>query len=115
MSSRRGFSLVECVVASALCGLGLMALAGASRAMLDLAVLGHRTAGAALVAGARLTDLRSSACAAGGSGQSASGPYREQWSVGGSGAERLASVDVVFAVGGRARTAHFESIVPCGP
>jgi len=115
VSERRGFSLVECVVASLLCALGLMALAGASRAMLDLAVLGHRTAGAALVAGARLAALRSTACAAGGSGQAVSGAYREQWTVGGAGAARAASVDVVFAVGGRSRTAHYESIVPCGP
>jgi Tfp pilus assembly protein FimT len=110
---RRGFSLVECVVACVLCAIGLLALAGASRGMLDLASLGHRTAVAAEVAAARLAVLRVSACGSGGSGEAIAGAYAERWSLAGAGPSRAASVQVTFAVGGRPHTIRYEAVFAC--
>lgn len=112
MGRASGFSLVECVVAAALCALGLLALTGATRAMLCLAVLGHRTAGSAEVAAARFAVLRASACAIG-SGEAATGAYHERWTVSGSGASRSVAVDVTFATSGIARTLRYEAVFAC--
>lgn len=113
MRREPGFSLVECVVAAVLCAVGLLALAGATRAMLGLAILGHRTAGGAEVAAARLALLRSSACASPGPGAATSGAYQERWTVTGSGPVRSVSVDVSFAVSGTPRTIHLEAVLAC--
>jgi hypothetical protein len=112
---RRGFSLVECVVASVLCATGLLALAGTSRGMLDLASLGHRTAGAAEVAAARLAFLHAAACGnSGGSvGQAVAGAYAERWSVAVAGPSRTAAVEVTFAAFGRPRTIRYEAVFAC--
>jgi hypothetical protein len=113
MRRASGFSLVECVVASVLCAVGLLALSGASRATLDLAVLGHRTAGGAGVAAARLALLRTSACAAPGAGEAMTGPYRESWAVSGSGPIRSLSVTVSFSISGRPHALRFEAALAC--
>ena len=113
MRRASGFSLVECVVASVLCAVGLLALSGTSRAMLDLAVLGHRTAGGAQVAAARLALLRTSACATPGAGEATSGPYHETWAVSGSGPIRTVSIIVSFVVAGRSHTEAFDVALAC--
>ncbi|MFI5206897.1 MAG: prepilin-type N-terminal cleavage/methylation domain-containing protein [Gemmatimonadales bacterium] len=112
MRTERGFSLVECVVASVLCAAGLLALAGATRATLSLAILGHRTAASADVAAARLALLRASACAAG-SGDAASGVYREHWTVSGAGVSRSVVVEVSFSVSGVSHTRRYEAVLAC--
>jgi prepilin-type N-terminal cleavage/methylation domain-containing protein len=108
-----GFSLIECVVASVLCAVGLLALAGASRGTLDLASLGHRTAGSAEVAAARLALLRTSACTSAGSGQTTSGAYLERWSVSGAGPIRTVTIEVDFAVSGVAHAARYQAVLAC--
>jgi prepilin-type N-terminal cleavage/methylation domain-containing protein len=113
MRRASGFSLVECVVATVLVALGLLALSGATRAMLGLAILGHRTAGSAEVAAARLAQLRSAACAAAGPGEATSGGYAERWSVTGAGPTRSVTVDVSFAASGTQRTVRFEAVIAC--
>ena len=113
MKGRGGFSLVECVVALVLCAGGLMAVSGATRALLDLAALGHRTAGAAEIASARLATLHAAACGADAAGEATWGAYHEAWSVAGAGAGRRASVAVTFSVGGKARTVHYEAVLAC--
>ena len=109
----RGFSLLECVVASVLCAAGVMALAAGSRSSMDLALLGSRTAGAASVAAARLATLRGTACGGAREGDAAAGIYREQWSVVGPGIARLLIVDVTFDLGGRPRTLRWQSELTC--
>lgn len=113
MRHASGFSLVECVVAAVLCAVGLLALSGATRAMLDLAVLGHRTAGAAEVAAARLAVLRASACASPGPGAATFGAYQERWTVTGAVAIRFVSVDVSFATSRTRRIVHVEAAFAC--
>ena len=112
MRPARGFSLVECVVASVLCAAGLLALAGATRATLSLAVLGHRTAASADVAAARLALLRASACDAAG-GEATSGAYLEHWTVSGTGASRSVALEVSFSVSGVSRTQRYEAVLRC--
>ena len=111
-----GFSLIECMVAAVLCAAGVLALAGSARALLDLALLGHRTAGAAEVASARLATLRGVACAGGsGAGSSASGAIDERWASTGTGRTRSATVDVAFVLGGRTHRARYQATFRCPP
>ena|SRR5579859_2182815 len=113
MGRNSGFSLVECVVASVLLAVGLLALSGTSRAMLDLALLGHRTAGGADVAAARLASLHLSACTSPAPGEAISGPYRESWTVTGTGAVRSIAVEVAFGVSGTTHRVRVEAAIAC--
>lgn len=117
MHSARGFSLVECVVAAALCATGLLAVAATSRATLELGLLGHRTAAAAQIAASRLALLRAAACDAGAptDGANSSDAYATAWSVQGSGRARTLQVAVRFSAAGRARVVRYELTVPCRP
>jgi Tfp pilus assembly protein PilV len=114
MRRASGFSLVECIVAATLCATGLLALAASSRALLDLSLLGHRTAVAAEIATARLAALRAAACDGGASGVVA-GTYAERWDLAGAGAGRPASVDVTWSVGDQSHALHVAALFPCPP
>ena len=116
MRPDRGFTLAECVVASTLCAVGLLAIAATSRATLELGLLGHRTAIAAQLAASRLAVLKAGDCAvAAPSGADTSGAYITAWSIS-SGPRGGAAVIVVrFTAAGRARTLRFEALLPCSP
>jgi len=111
----RGFSLVECLVAATLLSGGLLSLTASFGAVQRLALLGRRTAGAADVAASRFDALRTTACAAPGSG-AAPGVYAEQWTVVPAGRLRLATLDVAFVHDHRLRTLRFQADFRCpGP
>jgi Tfp pilus assembly protein PilV len=117
MRHARGFSLVECVVAAALCAAGLLAVAATSRATLALGLLGHRTASAAQIAASRLALVRAMACDAGAgtAGADSSDAYTTSWSVQGSGRARTLEVAVRFGAAGRERMQRYEVVVSCAP
>jgi Tfp pilus assembly protein PilV len=112
MRRRSGFSLVECVVAATLCAVGLLALSASAPALIDLALLGHRTAVASEIASARLATLRAAACDGAAAG-TAAGTYAERWSLAGAGASRTASVDVTWFVGARPHVVRVADAFPC--
>jgi prepilin-type N-terminal cleavage/methylation domain-containing protein len=110
---RRGFSLVEVMVAAVLAAVGIVAALGTARAAIGLAELGQGMAVAAAAAASRLDELAVAGGAASG-GSAASGAVRVAWSVAAL-APRRASVVVSVPVEGRIRTARFEALLPCQP
>jgi hypothetical protein len=112
----RGFSLVECTVAATMCAVGLLALAGSNRALIRLALLGHRTAAAAVVADARIETLRAARCDGAVTGRTLSdGIYLERWSLAGAGTVRAARVDVEWADGSGTHRIAVATAFPCPP
>ena len=110
---RTGFSLVECLVASVLLSVGLLAIASSHRAVQRLDLLAGRTAAAAALAESRFAVLRSAPCAAA-SGTALSGPFDERWSVA-SGVVRDVSVEIHFQHDGRLRAVRYDGALLCLP
>ncbi len=111
----RGFSLVDVAVGVLLLDVGVLALASTASGAVRLAARGGREGAAALVASARLEQLRASACAGRAAGDSLAGPYAVRWSSSADGTQRVLQVTVSFADGGRTRGTRFEAVVECAP
>lgn len=83
LRARRGFTIVELVVAIIIITVGLLALAGGSAATIRQMELSQQTSTAALIAQSRLEKLRAtSACSNFASGSSSVTPvYSDKWTV----------------------------------
>lgn len=115
---RRGFSLVEVIVAVFVLDVGVLALTGTAAAVARMTAAGNRSGGSSLTANARLDALRAGACAltAGGeSGDALTGRYRERWTVAAAGVLRTIRLTVAYADGPADRTDVYETAVACAP
>jgi len=114
MNRTGGFSLVECVVATVLLAVGLLAISASFHAAQQLDLLGGRTALGAEVAASRIAALRAAPCAGPLSG-TATGLLDERWSVGASGSLRSVVLDVTFRTGTTSHTVRYDGAWLCPP
>ena len=111
--SRRGYTLVEMLVAIMLFTIGLLAMAGTA-SLVTMALAGSRTRSvAAAVAESRFDRLRAQTCSAHTSGTVVTRGVREDWSV-----RQLARADDVTVVvtiisNHRTQTQSFRTYIPC--
>jgi prepilin-type N-terminal cleavage/methylation domain-containing protein len=109
----RGFTLVELVVATLVLTVGVLALAGTAAAVSRMVGWGQRMGGSAVVAAARLEQLRSGGCPPLGSGRDSAGRYRLQWSVTTSGVLSTVALTVSYPNGIADRSDRFEAVAWC--
>lgn len=93
---------------------GLLCLAASARAVTWLTTQGARIGGAAVVASARIEQLRA-ACAGAGAGQATSGVFTERWTVAASGPLRSVTLNVSFPDPRGPRGAAFAAVLWCAP
>jgi type IV pilus modification protein PilV len=111
---RRGFTLIETLVALLLLEIGMLGLAATSAVVArDLAVA-HRTTRAQMLARNRLESLEANACEANAGASVAPGGYDVSWIVQAAGKRRTLSVRVAFRVpGGKLRVVTLQSAALC--
>lgn len=111
---RAGVSLVEILIAAVMLMVAVMGLLGASSSISREMGAGRRQMVAASIAQRRLDSLQSLPCAtlsAVGSGSGTSNGIREQWTVTGSGATRLLTLELTVPRVSRAY--RYTTLVPC--
>lgn len=106
----RGFSLVECTVASVLLAAGLLAVVASQRATQRLELSGRRTAEAAEIAASRIAAVRVTGCA--GSSGSVAAAVDETWNVA-PGPVARAGITLSFTQDARTRVARYEAGLLC--
>ncbi len=112
-TSRRGYTIVELLVAVMIFSVGLLAMAGTA-SLVMMTIAGSQTRSiAAGVAESRFERLRSQTCTAHASGAAITRGLREDWSV-----KQMARADDVTVVvtmlsNHRLRTQTFRSYLPC--
>ena len=113
-SMRRGFTLIETLVALILLEIGMLALAATSAvAARDLAIA-HRRTRAQTLARNQLELLRANPCAATGGVTLLPDGYEIRWTVESTGQRRGLTVLVLFALpGGRPHTITLRSATAC--
>ena len=111
---RRGFTLVETLVALVLVQFGLLAVAAASALAARELAVATRAARARDVARERIELLRPGACAADAAGSRVTLELAEHWSVRGTAAYRVVRDSVAYRLpAGREGRLVFEQIVLC--
>lgn len=111
---RRGFTLVETLVALVLVQFGLLAVAAASALAARELAVATRAARARDVARERVELLRPGACAADVGGSRVTLELTEHWSVRGTGGYRIIRDSVAYRLpAGREGRVVFEQIVLC--
>lgn len=120
LRGRRGFSLVEVIVATLVLGLGVVGLVTASATTSQLLGESRRATRAAQAAERRLELLRQTAALAPACGLLASGSVvtpadgiSERWTVSGSGPARRASVEVGWIARRRPHTDTVSTLIRC--
>jgi type II secretory pathway pseudopilin PulG len=103
---RKGFTLVETIVALLLVQFGLLAVAATSAITIRDMAIASRAARARDLGRERLELLRSSACAAGVAGSRVSTGLTEHWRITGDGPVRTIEDSVEYALP-RGRRGHF--------
>jgi prepilin-type N-terminal cleavage/methylation domain-containing protein len=111
--TRRGFSLIEVVLAVVVLAVGVLALAGTSARVVGLINQGGRLGGASLVAEGRFELLRAAPCAALASGSTVEGPFTVGWTVATSGYLKTVGLTVSYVTGGRTHTDTFATTISC--
>ena len=111
--TRRGFSLVEVMIAVVILTVGILALAGTSARVVKLISQGGRLGGASLVAEGRFELLRATPCASLTSGSTVEGPYTIRWTVATSGYLRTVGLTVAYVTGGATRTDSYVTSISC--
>ncbi len=82
LRARRGFTIVELLVAIIIISVGLLALASGSAATLREMELAQQQSNASMIAQSRLERLRATACASIASGSTSVAPaYTDKWAV----------------------------------
>lgn len=114
LRSRRGFTVVELVIAIIILAIGVVGLMATSLVVLRQMRTGQRQAVAATLAQSTFDSLASRPCAAlvSGSANGAMG-IREWWTVSGNGAARIASDSIVIPVHRGERAYVFSSTILC--
>lgn len=117
---RRGFSLVEVMIAIVILAVGILALAGTSGAVTKMIARGGRMGGSAVVAEDQLESLRGGICktlsgntTGSQSGTSTIGKYSLAWTVTSSGWLRSVNLTVAYPNGRSTRTDRYETMISC--
>ena len=116
---RRGFTIVEAIVAIVMLAAGVLALVSSSAVVLNQMTTGSQNTIASTVASHRLERLRSlNSCAAIVSGSAVSRGMNERWTVdnvGGGGGQPSRNViyDLTYQAGRAQRTQRFITNIPC--
>ena len=112
-TSRRGFGLVEVIVAILLLALGMLALMSSSAVIATQLAGGAQMTVAATLAQSRLESFRAMDCRSLHSGSAEQRAIEESWSINRSD-ERVRISDTVRLLGrGRSRQFVFEATIPC--
>lgn len=111
--NRRGFSLVEVMIAIVILATGVLALAASSAAVTRLITQGGGLGRAAAAAEGRVELLRATPCASLSSSSAYDGPYLVTWAVTGSGNLRTVVVTVSYGTGRSTRTDTFNTTISC--
>jgi prepilin-type N-terminal cleavage/methylation domain-containing protein len=111
--TRRGFSLVEVMIAIVILTAGILALAATSGAVVRLTSQGGRMGGSSLVAEGRFELLRATACASLASGSTVEAPYTVVWTVVTSGNLRTIGLTVSYPTGRRTRSDSYSTTISC--
>ena len=113
--ARRGFTLVEVILAMVLLAVGLLALASGSVGVMRQMRSGNKAAVAAMVAQARMEKLRSKGCSAISSGSATTSGMSEKWTVTVAIARVNAVAETVFysSRAGKRDTVALKGAVPC--
>lgn len=111
--NRRGFSLVEVMIAIVILTTGVLALAASSAAVTRLISQGGRLGGAAVAAEGRIELLRATPCASLTGGTTNDGPYTVVATVTGSGNLRTVVVTVSYQTGRSTRTDTINTFISC--
>ena len=111
--TRRGFSLVEVMVAIVILTTGVLALAATSGSVVRLTSQGGRLGGSSVVAEERFESLRATACAALASGSTVERPYTLAWTVTTSGSLRTVALTVSYATGRATRSDSYSTTISC--
>lgn len=117
---RRGFSLIEVMIAIVILAVGVLAMAGTSGAVTKLIARGGRMGGSSVVAEDQLESLRAGICrtltgntTASQSGTSTNGKYALAWTVTGQGWLRSVELTVSYPNGRSTRTDRYETLISC--
>lgn len=113
--ARRGFTLIEVMVAMVLLAVGLLALASGSVAVMRQMRSGNKAAVAAMVAQTRMERLRSKGCSNLSSGSATTMGMPEKWTVTVAIARVNAVAETVFysSRAGKRDTIALKGAVPC--
>lgn len=115
MHNRRGFTVVEVVVAIIILSVGLLSLTATAASVTRMVAQGQRYNRASAMANERFEILRAQTCAAMVGGSAIAGSYSTTWTVtpvsGGRGNE--IAVAVISPTGRGTRTDSFTTTIPC--
>jgi len=111
--NRRGFSLVEVMIAIVILTTGVLALAASSAATTRLIAQGGSLGRSAAAAEGRIEILRATPCAHLAGGTTYDGPYVVVATVTGSGNLRTVVVAVSYRTGRSTRTDTFNTYISC--
>jgi prepilin-type N-terminal cleavage/methylation domain-containing protein len=113
--TRKGFTLVELMIAIIILTTGILALAGTAGAITRMLSGGGRLGGSAVTAEGRFELLRATPCASLASGSAVEGPYTVAWTVTTSGYLRTIGLTVSYATGRGTRTDSYQTTISCVP
>lgn len=114
--NRRGFSLIEVMIAIVILTAGVLALAATSGAVTKMIGQSGRLSESASVAEGRLEILRATPCASLSGGNSAEAPYTFSWTVTTSGANgflRTVVLTISYPNGRTTRTDVYTTTISC--
>lgn len=113
-AAKRGFTLVEVVVALLILSVGLLALGATAGIATRMVAQGRRASRVAVLAARRVEMLRSGRCAAMRSGTERHDRFKVTWTVSiAQGTTRSIRVVVVSPTSGGLRADSFWAVIPC--
>jgi prepilin-type N-terminal cleavage/methylation domain-containing protein len=113
--NRRGFSLIEMMVALVILTVGVLGLAASARVVTQMTGSGGRYGGASSVAASRFEQLRAATCTTLSAGSATTGRYTERWTVTTSGQLRVVDLAITYNDGTSSRTATYSTAISCVP
>lgn len=115
LRARRGFTIIELVVAIIIMTVGVLALATSSAGVAKQMRAGNQSGLAAMVAQARLENIRSLGCSSIASGTATTRGMTEKWAITWlSGRARVVTESVTYVPRAKvSRTLALRSVVPC--
>ena len=113
--SRRGFSLVELIVALTVLAIGLLGVASVSTLVARRIAIAESHVLSTTAAGSLIDSLAGIPCPSVASGSDAAGRVAREWTVSGTGRARAIRVDTrAVSAPGRERVERLTTAIPCG-